>query len=92
MSAAVSAFFDTTGGLWFTGALDGKFAGIFTSTACQHGGQESTALTTVPFFAHQGINFVPIAYTLPNLTDNSEVVGGSAYGGKGGREGWNTNG
>ncbi|GAA5854237.1 hypothetical protein JCM8547_001749 [Rhodosporidiobolus lusitaniae] len=80
MPAAVSAFFDTTGGLWFTGALVGKFAGIFTSTASQHGGQESTALTTVPFFAHHGINFVPIAYTLPELTDNTEVVGGSAYG------------
>lgn len=53
--AAVSAFFDATGGLWATGALVGKFAGVFTSTASQHGGQESTALTTLPFFAHHGM-------------------------------------
>lgn len=69
-TAAVSAFFDTTGGLWFTGALVGKFAGVFTSTASQHGGQETTALTTIPFFVHHGISFVPCPYTLPELTDN----------------------
>ncbi|TNY24767.1 NAD(P)H:quinone oxidoreductase, type IV [Rhodotorula diobovata] len=81
--AAVSAFFDATGGLWATGALVGKFAGVFTSTASQHGGQESTALTTLPFFAHHGIVFVPIGFAAPELTDNSEVVGGSAYGAAG---------
>jgi len=53
--AAVSAFFDATGGLWASGALVGKFCGIFTSTASQHGGQESTALTTLPFLAHHGM-------------------------------------
>ncbi|BGP55745.1 hypothetical protein JCM8202v2_003352 [Rhodotorula sphaerocarpa] len=79
-TAAVSAFFDTTGGLWFTGALVGKFAGVFTSTASQHGGQETTALTTIPFFVHQGISFVPCPYTVPELQDNSEVVGGGPYG------------
>ncbi|GAA5983334.1 hypothetical protein JCM10908_000245 [Rhodotorula pacifica] len=79
-TAAVSAFFDATGGLWATGALVGKFAGVFTSTASQHGGQETTALTTIPFFVHHGINFVPNPYTAPELTDNSEVVGGGPYG------------
>lgn len=44
--AAASAFFDQTGGLWFAGKLSGKMAGIFTSTASQHGGQETTALTS----------------------------------------------
>jgi NAD(P)H dehydrogenase (quinone) len=53
--ASASAFFDATGGLWAKGALTGKFAGIFTSSASQHGGQETTALTTIPFFAHHGI-------------------------------------
>lgn len=53
---AASAFFDATGGLWATGALVGKFGGIFTSSASQHGGQETTALTTIPFLAHHGIS------------------------------------
>lgn len=45
--AQVSTFFDATGGLWASGALVGKFGGFFTSTGGQHGGQETTALTTV---------------------------------------------
>ncbi|GAA5833409.1 hypothetical protein JCM9279_001515 [Rhodotorula babjevae] len=81
--AAVSAFFDATGGLWASGALVGKLAGIFTSTASQHGGQESTALTTIPFFAHHGIIYVPIGFAAPELSDNGEIVGGSAYGAAG---------
>ena len=51
--AQVSAFFDQTGGLWATGALTGKAATFFTSTAGQHSGHETTALSTVPFFAHR---------------------------------------
>lgn len=80
VSASASAFFDATGGLWATGALHGKFAGIFTSSASQHGGQETTALTTIPFLAHHGVAFVPIGFAASQLTDNSEIVGGSAYG------------
>ncbi len=57
--AQVSAFFDRTGGLWASGALIGKFAGTFTSTASQHGGLETTHLTTIPFFVHHGMNYVP---------------------------------
>ncbi|KAI5476948.1 Trp repressor binding protein [Pseudohyphozyma bogoriensis] len=78
--ACASAFFDATGGLWGTGALVGKFAGIFASSASQHGGQETTALTTLPFLAHHGIAYVPIGFAAPQLTDNSEIVAGSAYG------------
>ncbi|KAH9442933.1 hypothetical protein MJO28_014259 [Puccinia striiformis f. sp. tritici] len=78
--AQVSTFFDMTGGLWQTGGLYGKFAGIFTSTASQHGGHETTALTTIPFLAHHGIIFVPLGFTHPNLTDNTEITGGSAWG------------
>ncbi|GEM09866.1 GDP/GTP exchange factor Sec2p [Rhodotorula toruloides] len=81
--AAVSAFFDATGGLWAKGALIGKFASVFTSTASQHGGQETTALTTVPFFAHHGITFVSPGYAAADLTDINEIVGGSAYGAAG---------
>jgi NAD(P)H dehydrogenase (quinone) len=57
--AQVSAFFDRCGGLWATGALNGKFVTFFTSSAGQHGGQETTALTTVPWFAHMGRKFKP---------------------------------
>lgn len=80
LPAQVSAFFDTTGQLWATGALTGKFASTFTSTASQHGGQETTHLTTIPFFAHHGIIYVPIGYTQPYLTDLTDIHGGSAYG------------
>ncbi|CAO1636517.1 unnamed protein product [Parajaminaea phylloscopi] len=78
--AQVSAFFDQTGGLWAKGALVGKFASIYTSTASQHGGQETTALTTIPFLAHHGINFVPIGFQFPELSALDEIAGGSAYG------------
>lgn len=78
--AQVSALFDATGGLWQTAGLYSKFAGIFTSAASQHGGHESTALTTLPFFAHHGMIYVPLGFANPHLTDNSEIVGGSAWG------------
>ncbi|POW04267.1 hypothetical protein PSHT_11302 [Puccinia striiformis] len=93
--AQVSTFFDMTGGLGkleasMASVLDGPrsslrptwthFAGIFTSTASQHGGHETTALTTIPFLAHHGIIFVPLGFTHPNLTDNTEITGGSAWG------------
>ncbi|KAG8935142.1 hypothetical protein FRC03_011522 [Tulasnella sp. 419] len=78
--AQFSAFFDMTGGLWFTQALSKKFATIITSTGTQHGGQETTALTTLPFFAHHGIIFVPLGYKSPIVTDMTEILGGSPWG------------
>lgn len=54
LPAQVSAFFDQCGGLWQSKALTGKFAAVFTATATPQGGQETTALTTIPFFTHQG--------------------------------------
>ncbi|PWZ00099.1 putative 1,4-benzoquinone reductase [Testicularia cyperi] len=79
--AQVSAFFDQTGGLWASGALIGKFASTFTSTASQHGGLETTHLTTIPFFVHHGINYVPIGYRkFGEQTNLTDVVGPSAYG------------
>ncbi|KAM0791162.1 hypothetical protein ACM66B_005646 [Microbotryomycetes sp. NB124-2] len=78
--ASASAFFDQTGGLWAQGALVGKFAGIFHSTASQHGGQETTTLTTLPFLAHHGIAYLPIGYTQAALAKNDEITGGSAWG------------
>ncbi|KAI8384567.1 NAD(P)H:quinone oxidoreductase, type IV [Radiomyces spectabilis] len=80
MPAQMKAFLDATGSLWASGALAGKFAGTFFSTASQHGGQETTALTTVTYFAHHGMIYVPLGFANPHLFDNSEVIGGSAYG------------
>ncbi|KAI9499202.1 NAD(P)H:quinone oxidoreductase, type IV [Zychaea mexicana] len=80
MPAQMKSFFDATGSLWARNALAGKFAGTFFSTNSQHGGQETTALTTIPYLAHHGISYVPLGFTSPHLSDNSEIVGGSAYG------------
>ncbi|KAI7883991.1 NAD(P)H:quinone oxidoreductase, type IV [Lichtheimia hyalospora FSU 10163] len=78
--AQIKALLDATGKLWATGALSGKFAGTFFSTASQHGGQETTSLTTITYFAHHGMIYVPFGFAHTALFDNSEVVGGSAYG------------
>ncbi|KAL9536985.1 hypothetical protein MBANPS3_012186 [Mucor bainieri] len=78
--AQMKSFLDATGALWATGALSGKFAGTFFSTASQHGGQETTAYTLLTYFAHHGLNYVPLGFANSNLFDNTEVVGGSPYG------------
>ncbi|RSH93912.1 hypothetical protein EHS25_006564 [Saitozyma podzolica] len=80
VAAQLSAFFDHTGGLWFTGGLVGKFVGMFTSAAGPHGGHESTALTSMPFFAHQGMVFVPLGYTHPYVSELNTVHGGAPWG------------
>ncbi len=81
MCAQMKAFFDSTGGQWSSGALIGKPAGTFFSTATQGGGQESTALTAVTQFVHHGMIYVPARYSFGKLQfDNSVVHGGSPYG------------
>ncbi|KAI9098742.1 flavoprotein-like protein [Phlyctochytrium arcticum] len=79
-AAQMKAFWDATGGLWSAGALVGKYAGCFTSTASQHGGQETTIMTFIPHLVHHGIIFVPLGYQSKVLFDNSEVIGGSPWG------------
>ncbi|KAF8610741.1 NAD(P)H:quinone oxidoreductase, type IV [Ceratobasidium sp. AG-I] len=78
--AQISAFFDATGGLWFTQALSKKFATVFVSTGSQNGGQETTALTTIPFFAHHGIIYVPIGFKAQQLSGLGEIHGGGPFG------------
>jgi len=79
--AQMKAFLDSTGGLWQSGALVGKPAGIFFSTATQGGGQETTALTFVTQLAHHGMIFVPTGYISPAEQFNmEEIMAGSAYG------------
>ena len=76
------AFWDTTGKLWSSGGLHGKFAGLFVSTASMGGGQESTAIAAMSTLAHHGIIYVPFGYAnaFAQLTDLSEVHGGSPWG------------
>ncbi|CAF0728432.1 unnamed protein product [Brachionus calyciflorus] len=78
--AQLKALFDSCGSLWLSGALYGKFAGTFFSTATQGGGQETTALSCVPFFVHQGIRYVPLGYKYPKINNNEVVHGGSPWG------------
>lgn len=80
LPAQMKSFLDATGSHWATGALAGKFVGTFFSSASQHGGQETTAFTLLTYFAHHGMNYVPLGFANAHLFDNSEVVGGSAYG------------
>ncbi|KAL6856834.1 hypothetical protein ACP4OV_018216 [Aristida adscensionis] len=63
MPAQFKAFMDATTDLWCTQRLAGKPAGIFLSTGCQGGGQETTALTAITQLVHHGMIFVPVGYT-----------------------------
>lgn len=63
MASLMKAMFDATGGLWQSGALMGKPAGVLTSSGTQGGGIETTALTAVTQFAHHGMIFVPTGYS-----------------------------
>ncbi|KAG1856069.1 flavoprotein-like protein [Suillus subalutaceus] len=76
------AFWDGTGGLWASGALAGKFAGVFVSTGTPGGGQESTIINSLSTLTHHGIIYVPMGYknTFAQLTNISEVRGGSPWG------------
>lgn len=76
----VKGLFDACGGLWASGALVGKPAGIFFSTGTQGGGQETTAMTTLPFLVHHGMTFVPLGYRSPLQSNMDEIHGGSAWG------------
>src|SRR4051794_31571971 len=73
-------FFDQTGGLWMSGALVGKVGSVFTSSATQHGGQESTVLTLIPTLLHQGMVVVGLPYAFQGQMGLDEIKGGSPYG------------
>jgi NAD(P)H dehydrogenase (quinone) len=80
MAAQMRNFLDQTGGLWAKGALIGKVGSVFTSTATQHGGQETTITTFHTTLLHQGMVIVGVPYSVPELTNMSEITGGSPYG------------
>jgi NAD(P)H dehydrogenase (quinone) len=80
MAAQMKNFLDMTGGLWFKGALIGKVGSVFTSTASQHGGQESTILSFHIPLLHHGMVIVGTPYSEPRLTEMAEISGGTPYG------------
>jgi len=80
MPVQMKNFLDQTGGLWAKGALNGKVGGAFTSTATQHGGQESTILSTHTVLLHLGFVIVGLPYSWQGQMGVKEVTGGSPYG------------
>ena len=80
MAGQMRAFLDGAGGLWAKGALVGKVGSVFTSTATQHGGQETTILTAVITLLHFGMVVVGLPYSFQDQCRIDEVVGCSPYG------------
>ena len=80
MTGQMRTFLDQTGPLWAKGALVGKVGSVFTSSATQHGGQESTILTFHPTLLHHGMLIVGLPYTEQRQMGVDEVRGGSPYG------------
>ncbi|MFM1988400.1 MAG: hypothetical protein RJA99_1357 [Pseudomonadota bacterium] len=80
MAAQMRNFLDQTGGLWAQGRLIGKVGSVFTSTATQHGGQESTILTFIPTLMHHGMVIAGLPYSFAGQTGLDEIKGGSPYG------------
>ncbi|WP_034913929.1 MULTISPECIES: NAD(P)H:quinone oxidoreductase [Erwinia] len=79
MAGQMRTFLDRTGGLWASGALQGKLASVFSSTGTG-GGQEHTISSTWTTLAHHGMVIVPIGYGAKELFDISQVRGGTPYG------------
>lgn len=78
MAAPLKYFLDGTSGLWLSGTLAGRPAGVFTSTSTMHGGQETTLLSMMLPLLHHGMLIVGLPYTLPEVS--STQSGGSPYG------------
>ncbi|MBB3773004.1 NAD(P)H dehydrogenase (quinone) [Angulomicrobium tetraedrale] len=80
VTSQLRSFIDQTGGLWFTGALVGKVGSVFTSSATQHGGQESTILGFIPTLLHHGMVVVGLPYAFQGQMGLDAIKGGSPYG------------
>ncbi len=78
MSASMKYFLDQTSGPWLSGALEGKPAGVFTSTGSLHGGQEATLFSMLVPLLHHGMVISGIPYTHPGLMQTD--AGGTPYG------------
>jgi NAD(P)H dehydrogenase (quinone) len=80
VASQMRSFIDQTGGLWFAGKLVGKIGSVFTSSATQHGGQESTILSFIPTLLHHGMVVVGLPYAFAGQMNMDEITGGSPYG------------
>ena len=80
MCGQMRQFLDATGQLWAKGALVGKVGSVFTSSATQHGGQESTILSFHITLLHHGMIVVGLPYTFQGQTRIDEITGGAPYG------------
>ena len=80
MSSQMAAFLDQAGGLWARGALNGKVGAAFTSTATQHGGQETTLFSIITNLMHFGLVIVGLPYSHQGQMTLDEIVGGAPYG------------
>jgi NAD(P)H dehydrogenase (quinone) len=80
MASQMAAFLDQCGGLWMRGALNGKVGGAFTSTASQHGGQETTLFSIITNLLHFGMTVVGLPYSYQGQLNIEEVAGCRPYG------------
>ena len=80
MCAQMRNFLDQTGGLWMSGGLVGKVGSVFTSTASQHGGQETTITSFHTTLLHHGMVIVGVPYAEPRLLAMDAITGGTPYG------------
>ena len=80
MTSQMKNFIDQTGALWASGALVGKVGSVFSSSATQHGGQESTILTFHPVLLHLGMVVVGLPYSFQGQMGVAEVMGNTPYG------------
>lgn len=76
----MATFLDQAGGLWAKGALHGKVGGAFTSSATQHGGQETTLFSIITNLLHFGMTIVGLNYGFSGQMGVKEVTGGAPYG------------
>ena len=80
MPSQMASFLDQAGGLWMRGALNGKAGAAFTSTASQHGGQETTLFSMITNLLHFGMVIVGLPYSFQGQLRLDEVTGASPYG------------
>ena len=80
MASQMANFLDQAGGLWARGALEGKVGAAFTSTATQHGGQETTLMSIITNLLHFGMVVVGLPYGFNGQMRLDEITGGAPYG------------
>lgn len=80
MASQMSNFWDQAGGLWASDALVGRVGSVMSSTATQHGGQETTCFSAITTLLHFGLVIVGLPYSFKDQMTLEEIVGGSPYG------------